>query len=336
MYYFVNDYNDICQEEILQALKEAIDEKNPGYGFDNHSARAGELIKSVLEDEDVYIRFIPGGTSANILGSSLGMRSQDSILAAKTAHIEGHEAGSIEACGIKIQTIPTKDGKLNRKLLEEEYKKYTKEYLSVPKKVYISNSTEVGTIYKKKELREIYDFCKENDLYLFIDGARLSHALASDKNDVSYKDLTKLCDIFYLGGTKNGLMLGEALVIVNDELKKDYINLEKQKGAMLAKGFIPGIMFEKAFEGNIYRENADIAFKKAKLLYQGLKAKSYKLAYEFESNQIFVEIDKEKRLEWEKFAKFEITGENQDKEIVRLVTTYRTSDDEINGFLEKI
>lgn len=333
---FRNDYSDICYPEILDAIKENLDQINPGYGVDDHSKNAEKLIKEKLEDENVDIYFIHGGTGANILGASVGMLPQESIIAATSGHIEDQEAGAIEACGIKIEIIPTNDGKITKKLLEEKYKSFTNEHHTVPRKVYISNTTEVGTLYSKKDLEELYDFCKKHDLYLFMDGARLAHAMANEKSDLKFKDLTKLCDIFYFGGTKNGLMFGEALVIVNDNLKKNFRNLQKQKGAMLAKGFITGIMFERLFQDDLYMKGAKKAYKMAEKLAKGFEEKGYKLAYEFESNQVFVEISKEDIKKWEEFAYFEVGEKRADKFVARFVTTYKSQEKEIEEFLERI
>ncbi len=337
MYFFVNDYNSIAYPEILDALKEALNEKNPGYGTDSHSENARKLIKKALGDNNVDIYFLPGGTGANIVGAAAGMRQQDSIFSATTGHIQGHEAGSIEATGLKIELIETDDGKLSKDLIQKAYETFTTEYMTVPKKVYISNTTEVGTLYKKKDLEEIYAYSQKNGLYLFMDGARMAAALASEMCDYTIKDLTKLCDIFYLGGTKAGLLFGEALVVVNDELKKDMNNLIKQKGTMLAKGFISGIMWEKAFEDEeFYLKGSKKAYQMAKILKTGLKEKNYTLAYPFESNQIFVLLDEKDLKKWQKIAKFEITGEKEGKKIARLVTTFRTTEEEVRGFLGEI
>lgn len=264
------------------------------------------------------------------------MLPQESIISATTGHIEDQEAGAIEACRIKIETIPTKDGKITKKLLEEKYKSFTNEHHTVPRKVYISNTTEVGTLYSKKDLEEIYDFCKKHDLYLFMDGARLAHAMANEKSDLKFKDLTKLCDIFYFGGTKNGLMFGEVLVIVNDNLKKNFRNLQKQKGAMLAKGFVTGIMFERLFQDDLYIKGAKKAYKMAEKLAKGFEEKGYKLAYEFNSNQVFVEISKEDIKKLEEFAYFEVGEKREDKFVARFVTTYKSKEKEIEEFLERI
>lgn len=336
MFNFRNDYSDICYPEILDYIKENLDQINPGYGVDDHSKNAEKLIKEKLEDENVDIYFIHGGTGANILGASVGMMPQESIISATSGHIEDQEAGAIEACGIKIETIPTKNGKITKKLLEEKYKTFTNEHHTVPRKVYISNTTEVGTLYSKKDLEELYDFCKKHDLYLFMDGARLAHAMANEKSDLKFKDLTKLCDIFYFGGTKNGLMFGEALVIVNDNLKKNFRNLQKQKGAMLAKGFVTGMMFERLFQDDLYIKGAKKAYQMAEKLAKGFEEKGYKLAYKFESNQVFVEISDKDIKKWEEFAYFEVGEKRKDKFVARFVTTYKSQENEIEEFLERI
>lgn len=337
MYFFLNDYNDIGRPEILEAILKAKNEYNVGYGFDSHSEKARNLIKKPLKNEDVDIHFVPGGTPANVLGVACGLRQENSVIAATSGHIEGHEAGSIEATGIKIETIKTPTGKLSRRLLEEKLANFDTEFVTVPRKVYISNTTELGEVYTKKELTEIYDFCKKNDLYLFIDGARLAAALASEKCDYEISDLCNLCDIFYLGGTKNGLMFGEALVIVNDELKKNFINLQKQKGYLLAKGFVAGIMFETIFaHENGYTAGADHAFKMAKILAHGFIEKGYELAYPFESNQVFVKLSVSEVEKFKKIAAFELMGDIDKYKIARFVTTYRTSKKDIEGFLASI
>lgn len=209
--------------------------------------------------------------------------------------------------------------------------------MTIPKKVYISNTTELGGVYKKSELIDLYEYCKSHNLYLFIDGARIAHALVSDAADYDLTDLCGLCDIFYLGGTKNGLLLGEALVIVNDDLKKNFINLQKQKGALLAKGFVPGIMFETVFgEEDGYLKGARTAFAMARLLEKSLLDLGFDLAYPVESNQVFIKLPKDQVPKWQNIAEFEIMGSNESHAIVRLVTTYRTREEDIEGFIKSL
>lgn len=338
MYYFVNDYNDICTQEILCALKDASDEKISGYGFDSHSENARNLIKKSIKCESADIHFVPGGTSANILGCCMGLKQQESVIAATTGHIQGHEAGSIEAAGIKIETVNTTDGKLSKKLLEKKLKNFGSEYMTIPKKVYISNTTELGTVYSKEEIKEIYDFCKEKNLYLYIDGARMASAIVSESSNLKLEDIPKICDCFTLGGTKNGMLFGEALVIVNDELKQGFLNLQKQKGAMLAKTFIAGIMYETAFKtDDAYLKGARHAHEMAKLLAYELENVGIPLSQKFESNQIFFERTKEETEELKKIAAFEIMEKLENgNNLLRFVTTYRTTKDDIEGFIKQL
>ncbi len=335
MYFFVSDYNDICIPEVLDALKDAIDEKNTGYSFDKHSKEAEDLIKKALKNENLDIHFVPGGTSANILGVTAGLRRQESVLAPVTGHIQGHEAGAIEANGIKIETIMTEDGKLTRKLLEEKLSYFNTEFMTVPKTVYISNTTEVGTVYSKNEIEDIYEFCMENDLYLYIDGARMAAALVSETFGADLSDLPNMCDCFSLGGTKNGLMFGEVLVIVNDELKKGFLNLKKQNGAMLAKGFVAGIMFKTMFAmEDGYLKGAKHAHEMAKKLAKGIEERGQRLFMPFYSNQVFMISNEEQIACLKKDAAFEVFTETKDKEpVVRFVTTYRTTEEDIEGLL---
>lgn len=338
MYFFLNDYNDICIPEILDALKEAINEKNPGYSFDKHTENAIELIKNTLQYKNVDIHFVPGGTSANILGATAGLRPEESILSATTGHIQGHEAGSIEATGVKIETIPTVNGKLTVELLENKLSEFGAEYMTVPRTVYISNTSELGTVYTKREIEDIHNFCKNNGLYLFIDGARMAAAIVSEKSNLNLEDLPRICDSFTLGGTKNGFLLGEAVVIVNDDLKRGFLNLKKQKGAMLAKGFVTGIMFETVFAmEDGYLKGARHAHKMAETLAKGLEAKGIELYQSFESNQIFIERTDKEVENLKEIAVFEVTGISENgKNIVRFVTTYRTTKEEVEGLIENI
>ena len=229
------------------------------------------------------------------------------------------------------------NGKVDLDGLKKTLASFNDEFTTVPKKLYISNTTELGTVYKKDELKALYDFARENDMYFYIDGARLAAALASDECDYALSDLTSLCDIFYLGGTKAGFIFGEALVVKNDDLKKDLNNLIKQKGTMLAKGFVQGIMWERVFEDDgFYLEGSRKAYDMAKILARGLIEKGYMLEYPFESNQIFVRISEDDYDKWKSVALFELIDEDENSKLVRLVTTYRTSLAEVKGFLADI
>ena len=337
MYNFLNDYNDVCHPDILEALVNANNNLMDGYGNDEMTASASEAIKKLLKDDSVDIHLVPGGTSANIVSVTAGLRPEESILAATTGHIQGSEAGAIEATGTKIETIDTLDGKLTVELLEPKLNSFGADSMTVPKTVYISNTSELGTVYTKEDLQELYKFCKDNDLYLYIDGARMIHALASPHSNLEYSDLTSLCDIFTIGGTKNGLMYGEAVVIVNDELKRNFLNLMKQKGAMMAKGFVLGTSFYQAFKDDeFFIGLANHAYKMSELLSEGLTQKGYSLEYPHESNQVFIRVNKEEFEKISSIAKITKFGQVDEDIIIRLITTYRTTEESINNFLNEL
>ena len=254
MYSFVNDYSEGAHPRILESLMKSNLEQNAGYGEDLHTKRAKELILKHLNMENADIHFIPGGTQTNLLVISSSLKSYQCVIAADTGHINVHETGAIEATGHKVVTVPNIDGKLTPEAITEVLENHNNEHMVMPAMVYISNSTELGTVYSKSELSMISKVCKENGLLLFMDGARIGSALTSKTNDLELEDIAKLVDVFYIGGTKNGALLGEALIIIKEELKKDFRYYIKQRGALMAKGFITGIQFEVLFEDNLFFE----------------------------------------------------------------------------------
>lgn len=244
---FTNDYSEGAHPYILELLTKANLEQNSGYGEDIHCERARDLLKKELDREDVDIHFIAGGTLTNLLVISSFLRPYQCVIAADTGHINVHETGAIEATGHKVLAMETKDGKLTPHLIRKAIKTHSNEHMVQPKMVYISNTTEVGTIYTKAELTEINEVCRRENLILFMDGARLASALTCNSNDLTLEDIARLTDVFYIGGTKNGALLGEALVVCKEELKPDLRYMIKQRGALMAKGFVMGIQFEGLF-----------------------------------------------------------------------------------------
>ena len=204
MHKFRNDYSEIAHEEVINALIKYQDEQNVGYGLDEHSKNAARMIKEIFSCPDADVHFLVGGTQTNMTFISYVLKDYEAVLSATSGHINVHEAGSIEASGHKIICVKTIDAKINLDDLQNVLKKHCDEHMVKPKLVYISNSTETGTIYKKEELKAISKVCKENGLYLFIDGARLGSALTSEVNDVNTSDIKDYADAFYLGGTKKG------------------------------------------------------------------------------------------------------------------------------------
>ena len=252
MYSFANDYSEGTHESILKALVDTNLKQSSGYGLDEYSEKARDILKNVLKNDKIDIHFIPGGTQANLISISSFLRQHEAAIAANSSHIATHETGAIEATGHKVITIRSDDGKLTVEKIEKVLKIHSDEHMVKPRLVYISNSTEIGTIYKKQELIELYSYCKENDLILYIDGARMGSAITCKENDLKLSDLVNLCDAFYIGATKNGALFGEALVICNDSLKKDFRYNIKQKGALLAKGRLLGLQFIELFKDDLY------------------------------------------------------------------------------------
>ncbi|HBQ43472.1 MAG TPA: threonine aldolase, partial [Lactobacillus acetotolerans] len=241
MYSFRNDYSEIAHKNILDALSKYASEQNVGYGLDSHSSNARKLIRKQIDrDIDVDVRFLIGGTSCNKIVISHVLRPFEAVIAATTGHINVHEAGAIEASGHKVITVPSHNGKLLPADITKVVHEHVDEHMVVPKMVYISNATETGSIYTKAELTAISKVCHVHNLILYVDGARLGAALTAIGNDLTINDIAQLTDLFYIGGTKNGTLFGEALVIVNDDLKNNFRHSIKQNGGMLAKGFITG------------------------------------------------------------------------------------------------
>ena len=245
----------------------------------------------MLQNDNVDIHFLSGGTQTNLVAISTILKPYQAVIAAESAHIATHECGAIEATGHKVITLNTNDGKLNanqiKAVIENHYNDEAREHITQPGMVYISNPTEYGTIYKKAELIKIKNLCDKFEIPLYIDGARLAQGLMSISSDISISDLPNLCDMFYIGGTKNGAMFGECLVIVNDKFKKDFRYNLKQKGALLAKGFAIAIQFEALFEKDLFFKLAKDANRKTKLINDELQKLGIKMLVIQESNQIF-------------------------------------------------
>ncbi|MBC8015092.1 MAG: aminotransferase class I/II-fold pyridoxal phosphate-dependent enzyme, partial [Sporomusaceae bacterium] len=258
-------------------------------------------------------------------------------IAANTGHILVHETGAIEATGHKIISIEVNDGKLGPHHIKAAIEIHTDEHMVKPRLVYISNPTEIGSIYKKNELKQLSQFCKENNLLLFVDGARLGSALCSDENDLNLTDLGVLVDAFYIGGTKNGALMGEALIICNDFLKSDFRFHMKQKGALLAKGRLLGIQFLELFKDDLYFELARHANGMAGLLRNGISKAGYSFLTHSPSNQIFPILPNclIAKLQ-EKYSFYVWAKVDTDHSAVRLVTSWATKEGAVTAFIDDL
>ena len=258
MIYFHNDYSEGCHAKVLEKLIATNLEQTPGYGEDHYCAQAADLIRKACGRDDLAVHFLVGGTQANLTVIAAALRPHQAALCAASGHINVHETGAVEATGHKVIGVPSGDGKITaaqvRTAVETHRASGSFEHEAQPKLVYISTPTELGTLYTLTELEALSAACKEFGLYLFVDGARLGYGLAAADNDVTLSDLARLCDVFYIGGTKVGALFGEAVVITNPALKEDFRYLIKQRGGMLAKGRLLGVQFAALFEDNLYFE----------------------------------------------------------------------------------
>lgn len=285
------DYSEGAHPRILEKLAQTNLEQAPGYGQDAYCRQAADLIKSLCQTPQAEVHFLAGGTQTNLTVIAACLRPYQTVISADSGHINVHETGAIEATGHRILTVPEQNGKLTAEQIarccKEHWLDDNPEFAPQPKLVYISFPTEYGTLYSKEELSAIRRVCDENNLFLFADGARLGYGLEAPGNDVTLADLAACCDVFYIGGTKIGALLGEAVVIVNPKLQKDFRYFMKQKGAMLAKGRILGIQFLALFEDGLYFKLSKHADDMAQIICQACAESGFEFLYDSPTNQQF-------------------------------------------------
>lgn len=337
MYSFKNDYSEGAHPRILKALLETNLEQVDAYGEDCYSIKAVECLKNHIKHDNVDIHFLSGGTQTNLTALSAFLRPHEAVVAANTGHILVHETGAIEATGHKIISVETGDGKLTPTLINTAVEAHTDEHMVKPKLVYISNPTEIGTIYSKTELKQISQLCEEKKLYLYVDGARLGSALCAKGNDLELSDLAELVDAFYIGGTKGGALIGEALVICREELKADFRFHMKQKGALLAKGKLLGLQFCELFQDDLYFDLAKHANSMADLLRKAIAGSGYPFLVDSPSNQIFPIFTNalitilQEQYSFHVWSKIDINHSS-----VRLVTSWATEEKAVRMFIDDL
>lgn len=337
MYSFNNDYSEGAHPKILEKLVATNLEQTVGYGLDKYCLEAEKLILEHIKSPNSHVHFISGGTQTNLLAISAFLKPYEAVITVSTGHINVHETGSIEATGHKILTTSTNDGKVTPDIVDEIMELHKDEHMVKPALVYISNSTEVGTIYTKAELTKLRETTKKYGLILFMDGARLGTALMSDANDLTMADIASLTDAFYIGGTKNGALFGEALVINDDNLNECFRYAQKQRGAMLAKGRILGIQFLELFKDNLFYDLAEHANNCAEKIKEALFEKDIEFKYEPESNQLFPIFTYEQIDKLSKDYLFSIDSKvDEDSACVRLVTSWATDDSKVEEFVKAI
>lgn len=335
MYSFKNDYSEGAHPDILKALCACGAEQNAAYGTDKHSAAAADMIRSFCQSPDSGVVFVGGGTPTNVLAISALLRnSYEAAICADSGHINVHETGAIEYSGHKVIEVPAgPDGKLSAEGVADVLCRHASEHMVVPKLVYISQTTETGTLYSKAELSALSCFCRENGLYLYVDGARLGSALMAEENDVSLADLAALCDAFCIGGTKNGLLLGEALVMQNKDMQEHLRWIIKQHGFMLAKGFVVGIQFEEALRDGLYFDMAKHANEAAAKIAEAVTQSGFEFYAKPQSNQLFVILPPELAAEAHEKYNCNIDRTLADgRAVIRIVTSWATTDEAVEDF----
>ena len=331
---FACDYMEGCHPAILEKLIKTNLIKTPGYGLDDYTRSACEKIKSACRKPEAQVFLLTGGTQTNATVISAILKSYQGVVSASTGHIATHEAGAVEACGHKVLTLPSHNGKIDAAELSRFLVDYDQDanhdHIVMPGMVYISHPTEYGTLYSHSELEEISRICRQHHIPLYLDGARLAYALACPQNDLSLQDLAALCDVFYIGGTKCGALFGEAVVITVPGLIPHFFTIIKQHGALLAKGRLLGIQFDTLFTNHLYEHIGKSAISAADQIRDMLKSNGFQLCYDSPTNQIFCIIDNSvldrllSQVEcsfWEKY--------DDSHTVIRFVTSWATTQEDV-------
>lgn len=338
MLYFDTDYMEGAHPEVMRRLMETNLEHTVGYGQDKYSKEAKEKIREACGAPEAYVQFMVGGTQTNATVIDALLHRHEGVLAADTAHINVHESGAVEHSGHKVLTLPSHCGKVDPTEVEnwisEFYRDDTYEHMVAPGMLYITQPTEYGTMYSLSELETLSGICHKYDIPLYLDGARLGYALASESADFTLKDIARLCDVFYIGGTKVGAMFGEAVVAANPNRLPHFFPLVKQHGALMAKGRLQGIQFCTLFTDNLYVKIASHAVRLAQKLRNAFMEKGYKMAIDSPTNQQFVTLPNYKMDELLQYASFELWGPRGESETtVRFVTSWATSEEDVDAFI---
>lgn len=326
---FESDYLEGALPQIMYRLMSTNFEQTAGYGCDPYCESARELIKKECAAPDADIHFLAGGTQTNMTVIAAALRPHQGVLAAETAHIEAHETGAIEATGHKVITLDSTDGKINAKQVEDYVLRHRAdesfEHIVQPAMVYISQPTETGTVYTLSELEELSAVCRRLGILLYVDGARLACALACEGTP-KLPDLARLCDVFYIGGTKHGALFGEAVVILNDALKKDFRYIIKQHGGLLAKGRLLGLQFDELFSDGSYHEVGRNEVRLAQKIADAFKKKGIELYYDSPTNQIFPVLSDEQIMKLSETYSFSVQGKTPGGTVTRFCTSWATTD----------
>lgn len=335
---FSSDYLEGAHPKILEKLIETNMVQSVGYGLDEYSASAKEKIRTACNAPDADIYFLIGGTQTNATMIDCMLRPYEGVISAKTGHISVHEAGAIEFGGHKVLTLNHINGKISPHDIENYMKAYladqNKEHTVMPGMVYLSQPTEYGTLYTLKELEDISSVCKRYKLQLYVDGARLAYALGSKDNDVTLKDLARLCDVFYIGGTKCGALFGEAVVIPKHGYIPHIFTMIKQHGALLAKGRLTGLQFDVLFTDDLYTKIGKEAVDLANLIREALYNKGYVFAFHSPTNQIFIILSDKQISQFLDHVTFGFwEGLEDGRKIMRIATSFATTKENVEKLI---
>ncbi len=339
MIYFHSDYGQGAHPKVLQALTETNLEYTDGYGLDPYCERAKEIIRELVGDKNCDVHFMIGGTPCNVTVIAASLKPYETVIALRSGHAYIHETGGVEATGHRIVTVDGINGKMTPELVDKAMEEFSDEHTPKPRMVYISQPTETGTLYSKAEMWALSEKCRERGLLFYVDGARLGSALTAKKSDLDIRTIHKFCDAFYIGGTKNGALLGEALVIKNKAMGENFRFMIKRQCGLLAKGRILGVQFEallKGGEDSLYYEIAAHANRAADRIREGLKALGVEFLGDSPTNQIFPVLPVKTVEELRKdFFFYDWAKESDGMLPVRIVTSWGTTDEDVDAFLKK-
>lgn len=335
------DYSEGAHERILNKLMETNLEQTPGYGEDRYCEEAKDIIRKLCHREDAGVHFLVGGTQANTTVIAAALRPHQGVAGAVTAHVNVHETGAIEATGHKVLALPSEDGKITADQVEKLYLDHIQdesfEHMVKPGMVYISNPTELGTIYTRAELEGLYGVCQRYGMYLFVDGARLAYGLAARDNDVDLAVLASNCDVFYIGGTKVGALFGEAVVITNEGLKADFRYHIKQRGGMLAKGRLLGLQFGELLRDGLYMELGKHADRLADKIRKACREKGIPFLVDNTTNQVFPIMPDHVLEQWKDKYSYTFQGRVDDsRTAIRLCTSWATREEDVDALIRDL
>lgn len=338
MIYFNSDYLEGAHPRIMELMQKLNMEQTPGYGEDVYCEQARALIQKACKTPDAMVQFLVGGTQTNMTVISAALRPHQGVLCADSGHINVHETGAVESYGHKVLALKSQDGKIHAAQVAEYVRTHREdpsfEHMVQPGMVYISHPTETGTLYTKQELEALSKVCRELGLYLFLDGARLAYGLAASDTDLTLPDIAQLCDVFYIGGTKCGALMGEAVVINHAALKQDFRYIMKQKGAMLAKGRLLGIQFIRLFEDGLYEQVGRHAIRMADKLRNAMKEMGIPFFHENSTNQIFVVLEDDLVARLKNDFSFSFTERvDETHSVMRICTSWATNEAQVDALL---